>query len=78
MTKESFYIAFIEHLMENLDNKKLSELHKEMSSERLTLLSEYYNCIAIQGLKSDCDLVAQAKIKIEVLNDMMMKADRLI
>lgn len=75
MTKEATYIEFIEHLMENMDNKQLVELHKEMYAGRAELLSDYYNLIAIQGLKSDCDLVAETKQKIEVFNVLIIKAN---
>lgn len=75
MTKEAMYIEFIEHLMENMDNKQLIELHKEMYSGRAELLAEYYNLIAIQGLKSDCDLVAETKQKIEAFNVLIIKAN---
>lgn len=78
MTKETTYLSFIEHLMENMDASQLVELQKEMYSARSELLTEFYNLVAIQGMWTDNDLVVETKQKIEVFNELMTKAYKLI
>lgn len=75
MTKETTYLSFIENLMENMDNKQLVELHKEMYASRAELLAEYYNLVAVQGMFTDADLVVATKQKIEVFNVLIIKAN---
>ena len=76
MTKESLYIAFIDHLMEDMENSKLLDLKKEVSSSRLELLSEFYNLSTSQKKPEQYnELLDELKRKIEVMNVLMIKAN---
>ena len=78
MTKESLYLEFIQELMERLDNNNRNELQKELLTARSEILSDYYNSVAVQGLNTDCDLVIEAKQKIEILNELNTRINKLI
>jgi hypothetical protein len=76
MTKETLYIEFIEHLIEDMENSKLLDLKKDVSSARLELLSEFYNLSTSQKKPEQYnDLLDELKRKIEVMNVIMIKAN---
>jgi len=78
MTKESLYLEFIQELMERLDKENRIELQKQLFNARSEILSDYYDCVAIQGLYTDCDLVIEAKQKIEILIELHSRLGKLI
>jgi hypothetical protein len=78
MIKESLYLEFIQELMERLNNENRNELQKELLNARSEFLSDYYKYVALQGLKTDCDLVIEAKQKIEILNELNTRINKLI
>jgi hypothetical protein len=76
MTKETLYIEFIEHLIEDMESSKLLDLKKDVSSARLELLSEFYNLSTSQKKPEQYnDLLDELKRKIEVMNVIMIKAN---
>ena len=72
MTKETFYLSFIETIMkETLNKEQLSEIKRELSTGRVELLDSYYQSVGVKKEDLYSDNALEINLKLEICNKLL-------